>query len=129
MTYARGNADSDSVNLGSNPSSPASCRAHMTTGRLEGKERANARLKPALELNWRRNQNYKLTIMLMTFRQEVTPVQAIKVSARIRARRTCSGFMGSSRSVAALISSPLSGMCSVRTSRARVTPAARSADR
>jgi len=55
---------------------------------------------------------------------EEYPVRAISVSARIRARRTCSGFMGSSRSVVALIRRPPSGVRSVRISRASVTPAA-----
>jgi hypothetical protein len=131
--------DSDSVNLGSNPSSPATnfsfkikvlrregwlcwnqppnplCRRPSSLPDIPKRKPSPSRAKHLLQ-----------GTLLMTHHQEV---QAIRVSARMRARRTCSGFIGSSRSVVALIKSPPSGVRSVRISRATLTPAACLADR
>jgi|ERR1700761_2154425 len=57
------------------------------------------------------------------------PVHAISVSARMRARRTWSGLVGSSLSVAALINSPPLGVCSTRISGISLRLALRCADR
>jgi hypothetical protein len=71
----------------------------------------------------------EISTRVIPFQREESPAHAISVSARMRARRTCSRFVGSSRSVVALISKPPLAVRSVRISGADVRPAACWADR
>lgn len=58
-----------------------------------------------------------------------SPIRAISVSARMRARRACWGTSGSSRSSVAIIRSPPSLVVSVLISGGSLTPAASGAER